>query len=144
MSYFENKKLSTTLLTWNKTNAIPCCNKKYIDNLEFVIYVRGKGATWNDEAPLNIKTKSKNYPTVCGKNRLHPTEKPLKLIEEYLELHTKENQLVLDCFGGSFTTGIACQNLNRQFIGIEYNPTEGEHDRFYNIGLERIKKNGRK
>ena len=144
MSYFENKKLSTTLLTWNKTNAIPCCNKKYIDNLEFVIYVRGKGATWNDEAPLNIKTKSKNYPTVCGKNRLHPTEKPLKLIEEYLELHTKENQLVLDCFGGSFTTGVACQNLNRQFIGIEYNPTEGEHDKFYNIGLERIKKNGKK
>ena len=141
MSYFENKKLSVTLLTWDKTNPIPCCNKSHVSNLEFVVYVRGKGATWNDEAPFNIKSKTKKYPTVCGKGRLHPTEKPLKLIEEYLELHTKENQLVLDCFGGSFTTGVACQNLNRQFIGIEYNPTEGEHDKFYNIGLERIKKN---
>lgn len=49
----------------------------------------------------------------------HPTQKPLKLFEMILRDYSNENDLVLDCFSGSGTTAIACNNLNRRFICIE-------------------------
>ena len=49
----------------------------------------------------------------------HPTEKPVELIEYLLPLYTKEGDTVLDPFMGSGTTGVACKNLNREFIGFE-------------------------
>lgn len=88
--------------------------------------------------PLSVLNKQN------AETGLHPTQKPVALMEYLIKTYTNEGETVLDFAMGSGTTGVACQNLNRQFIGIEYNPTEGEHDKFYNIGLERIKKNGRK
>jgi site-specific DNA-methyltransferase (adenine-specific) len=52
-------------------------------------------------------------------NAVHPTQKPVKLLETLLGLISKESDLILDSFMGSGTTGIACKNLNRDFIGIE-------------------------
>lgn len=57
------------------------------------------------------------YPN--NNNRLHPTEKPLNLIELLLRTKSNENDLILDCFSGSGTTAIACHNLKRRFICIE-------------------------
>lgn len=62
----------------------------------------------------------------------HPTIKPLPLIEKYLSNHTKEHDVVLDMFMGSGTTGVACRNLNRDFIGFEID------DNFFNIAEKRI------
>lgn len=53
------------------------------------------------------------------KMRFHPTQKPVKLIENQLRLYSKENDLILDCFSGSGTTAVACHNLKRRFICIE-------------------------
>jgi site-specific DNA-methyltransferase (adenine-specific) len=53
------------------------------------------------------------------KNKLHETQKPLVLMENLIKTFTKEGQVVLDMFMGSGTTGVACKNLNRSFIGIE-------------------------
>lgn len=53
------------------------------------------------------------------KNRIHPTQKPLALIERMVRATTKEGGTVLDPFMGSGTTAVACRNLNRSFIGIE-------------------------
>ena len=53
------------------------------------------------------------------KNRFHPTQKPVKLIEKQIELYSNENDLILDCFSGSGTTAVACHNLKRRFICIE-------------------------
>jgi DNA modification methylase len=147
MSFFESKKLSTTLLVWKKSNPSPLCNGKHVSDLEFIVYVRGKGAVWNHEAPLEYKYKCKTYPFVSPKQRKHPTEKPIKLMEELITLHTLEGGVVLDPFGGSLTTGVACQNLNRRFIGIEWNPSrdkEGnlvEPDKYFNIGVKRMQDN---
>ena len=55
------------------------------------------------------------------RHNIHPTVKPIKLIEYLIKLTTKENQLVLDPFIGSGTTAIACRNLNRRCLGIEKN-----------------------
>lgn len=51
----------------------------------------------------------------------HPTQKPLKLLERIVLASTKENDLVLDPFNGSGSTGIACKSLNRRYIGIDNN-----------------------
>lgn len=70
---------------------------------------------------MDIKYKLKQYPIINGKSKLHPTEKPIKLLEDLIRLHTKENDVILDCFMGSGSTGVACKNLNRNFVGIELN-----------------------
>ena len=132
MVWFEEHKLNPVLTTWRKTNACPLGGGKYISDLEYVIFARGKNAPWNHSAPSSIKYKCKSYPFVSGKGRLHPAQKPLNLIKEYVELHTLEGQTVLDCYMGSGTTGLACQELNRDFIGIEL------EEKYYNISKERL------
>ena len=119
MSYFEEKKLSVQLLVWNKTNPSPLCNGKYIQDIEFIVFIRGKNAPFNNAAPTSIKYRVKKYPFVSPKQRVHPTQKPLKLTEELVELHSFEGQTILDPFMGSGSTGDACKELNRNFIGIE-------------------------
>lgn len=64
----------------------------------------------------------------------HPTQKPIRLLERLLELTSKENNVVLDTFMGSGSTGIACINTNRNFIGIELDKE------YFNIAKERIAK----
>lgn len=62
--------------------------------------------------------------TVNKKEKLfgsHPTQKPIKLLEKIIKAATNENDLVLDPFNGSGTTGIACAKLNRKYIGIDTN-----------------------
>lgn len=65
---------------------------------------------------------------------LHPTQKPVRLLERLLNLTTKENDIVLDSFMGSGSTGVACVNTNRNFIGIELD------ENYFNIAKERIEK----
>ena len=65
-------------------------------------------------------------------NKVHETQKPLELMEILISLVTKEGHTVLDPFMGSGTTGVACKNLNRDFIGIEKDET------YFKIAKERI------
>lgn len=60
----------------------------------------------------------------CNKysGKKHPTEKPVELIQWCLDKHSKEGDLILDCFAGSGTTGRACKDLGRDFILIEKEP----------------------
>ncbi len=60
-----------------------------------------------------------NFNSLGGKTKLHPTQKPLDLIEWLVKTYTNENDFVLDNCMGSGTTGVACRNLHRNFIGIE-------------------------
>ncbi|WP_420167119.1 DNA methyltransferase [Bacillus coahuilensis] len=50
---------------------------------------------------------------------MHPTQKPIALIEHLIEISSKENDIVLDCFAGSGTVGRAALNLNRKYLLIE-------------------------
>ena len=63
---------------------------------------------------------------------LHPTQKPVALMEYLVKTYTNENETVLDFTMGSGTTGVACANLNRNFIGIEMDET------YFNIAQTRI------
>lgn len=64
----------------------------------------------------------------------HPTQKPLKLMEHIIKTYSNENDVVLDCAMGSGTTGVACANLNRKFVGIELDET------YFYSAYERIDK----
>jgi len=98
------------------------------------------------------KTKSKNYGRQIGaltvsdgsryplsvikflrdKGKVHPTQKPVALMEYLIKTYTNEDETVLDFTMGSGTTGVACKNLNRSFIGIEMDET------YFNIAKDRI------
>lgn len=73
------------------------------------------------------------FATDKQKSALHPTQKPVALLEYLIKTYTNENDLVLDNCMGSGSTGVAAKNLHRKFIGIELNDT------YYNIAGERIK-----
>ena len=66
------------------------------------------------------------------KRGLHPTQKPVVLMEYLIKTYTNENETVLDFTFGSGTTGVACMNTNRKFIGIEMD------DNYFDIGSKRI------
>lgn len=64
--------------------------------------------------------------------RLHPTQKPVPLLEYLVKTYTLENETVLDFTMGSGSTGVACKNLNRNFIGIE------RDEKYFEIAKNRI------
>ena len=64
--------------------------------------------------------------------RVHPTQKPVELMEWIIKNYTNENDTILDCFMGSGSTGVACKHTNRRFIGIELD------ENYFNIAKERI------
>lgn len=66
------------------------------------------------------------------KGKLHPTQKPVELLEYLIKTFSNEGDTVLDCCAGSFSTGVACINTNRDFIGIEKDVS------YFNIGTERL------
>lgn len=110
---------NTDLLVWCKTNPTPQTNNIWLPDLEYCVYMREYGVKLNDGYDL----KSKFY--VSGANKSdkdlfnHPTIKPLELVKRHLLHTTQPNDIVLDCFMGSGTTAVACQETNRQFIGFE-------------------------
>ena len=62
------------------------------------------------------------YPPVPNKDRLHPNQKPVALLEFFIKTYTKEGDVVLDNTMGSGSTGEACMNLKRRFVGVEKEP----------------------
>lgn len=100
----------------------------------------GKLVTNNSLTPIEYKDNGFRFPTQVLKIKrdirkypiLHPTQKPVALFEYLIKTYTNEGETVLDFTMGSGTTGVACKNLNRNFIGIELDET------YYNIAKERI------
>jgi site-specific DNA-methyltransferase (adenine-specific) len=85
---------------------------------------------------LSNVSKFTNYPTdvleFIGERGLHPTQKPVALMEYLIKTYTNEGETVLDFTMGSGTTGVAAKNLDRNFIGIELDET------YFNIAKLRI------
>jgi DNA modification methylase len=69
------------------------------------------------------------------KSKLHPTQKPLALIEYFIKTYTNEGDMVLDNVAGSFTTAVGCDNLKRKCVAIEL------LEKYYNVGIERLENN---
>lgn len=114
------------ILIWEKNNSTP--NKYYLNSYEMILMLRkGKAKNINHMGTKNV-LQIKN---IIG-NKKHPTEKPVELMEILIDNSTVENDIVLDPFMGSGSTGVACKNLNRDFIGIEID------EKYFKIAEERI------
>jgi site-specific DNA-methyltransferase (adenine-specific)/modification methylase len=162
----EGKKLGfklNNILTWYKTNAMPNITKRtFTHSTEFVCwFVKGKNWIFNYEDIKQFnphKTKEGNnkqmrdfldfieIPIVQGEERIkgndgraiHPTQKPEKLLELIIRASSKENDIVLDPFFGTGTTGRIAEQLNRKWIGIEKNA------HYILVAKERLKLKNRK
>ena len=105
---------------------------------------RGKsGDNWTEMKKDTYIQKYTNYPTQIlnfghDKQKLHPTHKPVALMEYLIKTYTNEGDLVLDNCMGSGSTGVAAVNLNRSFIGIELD------ENYFEIATNRINKTRRK
>ena len=97
------------------------------------------GENWDGMRSNEYIQQWTNYPTQIlefgyDKEKLHPTQKPVALLEYLIKTYTNENDIVLDNCMGSGSTGVACINANRNFIGIELD------EKYFDIAKERIEK----
>ena len=104
--------------------AVGCSNGNIYHGENKRNYVGGKTTRY----PTNIL----EFKCVDNYSRKHPSEKPVDLLEYIIKTYTNKNETVLDNCMGSGSTGVACKNTNRKFIGIELDNT------YYRIAEERI------
>lgn len=120
------------LPTYNKqywySTPYKCTNKKRTHSNNYGTYSTNVGCEGSEDG--------KRYPLSVLKfnsdRGLHPTQKPVALLEWLIKTYTNENDIVLDNCMGSGSTGVACVNTNRKFIGIELD------DKYFDIALNRI------
>jgi site-specific DNA-methyltransferase (adenine-specific) len=82
--------------------------------------------------PSSIIEISKQSSECCNSKRIHPTQKPVELLEYFITTYSLEDEIVLDFCSGSGTTAIACHNLKRRFICIE------KDKEYYEASIKRL------
>ena len=131
--YKENHNCNFNILVWCKTNCVPATNNNWLPNLEYCLVFKEKGGPrYNDGYELKSKWFISSQNKADKELYKHPTIKPLELVKQHIKHSTNEGDVVLDCFMGSGTTGVACKELNRDFIGIELDKE------YYEIAKNRI------
>lgn len=150
----DSKFYFKDLITWKKQRGIGMRKGWLYTREEILWYVKNnKNFFWNKDNQYNINDKRlftlpnnksdyKRWTNVwCDikevagsmkSSTFHPCEKPVEALERIINCSTKRNDVVLDCFMGSGSTGVACINTNRNFIGIEL------EEKYYNIAKSRI------
>jgi DNA modification methylase len=121
-----------TPMIWVKPDAMPKFNGQgaALGHENIVSAWLGKGHTsWNGGGKRGVFTHLTNQPDRDGR---HPTEKPGPLMAELVILFTQPNDVILDPFAGSGSTGVACAKHGRRFIGIE------RDQKWFDVACERI------
>lgn len=128
---FDPKFDTFQFMVWHKTNPVPNFRKSsFLNSCELIVACWNKGHTWN----FSKQSEMHNFieSGICmGKERIkdekgkciHPTQKPIKVLKKIIEIASNENDMVLDCFSGVGSTGVAALDLKRRFIGIEIDKT---------------------
>ena len=125
------------LIRWEKTNPMPRNrDRRFITDYEVAVWAVKKGGKWT----FNRLSEAYERPEiVCGitskKEKIdggHPTQKPVEVMEWLIKRLSNENDIILDPFMGSGSTGVACKNTNRKFIGIELDKD------YYNMAMKRL------
>ncbi len=120
------------LLVMGKKNPIPAKNKKFLPDIEYIVFVRKEGAHFDDQLEYDFYRKVRMV--ACQAREYgHPTEKQVGMCEPFLQISAPKHGKVLDCYGGSGTTLIACENTQRTCFMMEKEP------KYVQIILERWK-----
>lgn len=116
-SCLQANGLSTRLLIWEKTNPFPLqAEIMWLSNIECCIFGRFPKAVFHGYCKSSVIRNS-----IIGVDKIHPTQKPLKLITDLLVTSSNKGDVVFDPCMGSGTTGVAAIENQRKFIGVEYN-----------------------
>lgn len=127
LPWFDSNFSKFALCQWHKENPMPVANKHYKPDTEFYIHA------WNkDGYPVgDLANKSRYVFSPVGKSEFdHPTVKPDSVMNKIMS--NVNGDLILDCFMGSGSTGVACVNAGKRFIGIEHDES------YFNIACKRI------
>lgn len=100
-------------------------------------YKTDKNKKGTERYPKNIINISTQASECANSKRVHPTQKPVALLEYLIKTYTNEGDLVLDFTMGSGSTGVAALNTNRRFVGIELD------EKYFNIAVDRLKNIGK-
>lgn len=121
--YFEIfKDFDFNILVWCKDNPTPLTNYTFLPDVEYLLYFSKKGKIWNNGLDTTIYKKYYNGNKLEGRKEagdVHPTVKPQKIIQDKIQISSSINGVVLDVFGGSGSTLIACEQLNRKCFMME-------------------------
>lgn len=139
MNWTIENKLKYNILTWNKPLSV-MNRERYSTNIEYIIRIYGNGCalnkldldTYKDKTQYYSKYKTHNQ--IRGKNKYHPSEKPIEILNEFIELSSNINDVIIDPFMGSASTCVICKNANRKYIGIELN------DKCFDMAVKRLTK----
>jgi site-specific DNA-methyltransferase (adenine-specific) len=124
---FVASGMTTRLCVWEKTNPSPMNGEKFwLSSIECCVFARKPKATFNE------RCQSAVWRNACARGKLHPTMKPVSLMERLVKASSSQGDVVLDFCMGSGTTGVACVNTGRNFIGIEKDPA------YFEIAKRRI------
>lgn len=123
----EKKFKIKNILIWEKNNtSMGDLKASYAPKYEMIIFAHKGRKLLNGFRYADIIKANRTG------NKLHPTEKPVDLLELFIKNSSDENAVVFDGFMGSGSTGVACMNTNRHFIGIELD------EDYFNIAQKRI------
>ena len=129
----ERGCLIKEMIIWKKPAPMPRNRDRlYVTTCEYALWAtKGKHWTFNRSRD-NYENAIFEYPTVSSKQRNHPTQKPVKLMEDIINIHSNPGDIILDPFMGSGTTAVACVNTNRNYIGFELDKG------YYDIAVARV------
>jgi len=135
-------KATENILVFYKN--MPTYNPQMRTGFKPYICKSGNGSNnYGEQIQVVTESNGERFPlnwieVAYDKEKLHPTQKPVALFEYLIKTYTNENDLVLDNCAGSFTTAIACENTNRNWICIE------KEQSYCEIGIKRIEENKNK
>ena len=129
LNWALKNKCQFDVLIWDKDFTGIISRKFFAPNIEYIIRIYKKGLNQLDASKYYQKIKQYKRP----KNKVHEAEKPVELLKEFIMLSSNNEDIILDMFMGSGTTGQAVLEVgNRKFIGIE------KDEKHFNIAKERI------
>ena len=139
ISHLQKEFSAFALCAWHKSNPMPVANKHYRPDTEWFAHFEGEEAmqyvhAWNSGShPQGSLKQLSRYWVGSVQNNSdydHPTVKPLALMEKIIV--NVKGQLICDPYMGTGTTGLACMNLGRKFIGIE------KEQKYFDIACKRL------
>jgi len=122
-------------IIWKYAGSFDSTKSRFHLDYEIIYHLsKGNDIYLNDDCGIHDPLSSVWYVphNIPAKERVHPTQMPIALADRILNVASKEGDVVLDCFMGSGTTGVACAKRNLDFIGIELNPNN------FKIAKERL------